>query len=85
MRVAFLMRCTVCNEENYLTEKNKKNTPDRLEQMKFCPKRRKQTLHREKTEKEKQDRISILLFSCETSPHPGKIYLFSTSHCYTMG
>ena len=49
MRVTFLMRCTVCNEENYLTEKNKKNTPDRIEQMKFCPKCRKQTLHKEKT------------------------------------
>ena len=24
MRVTFLMRCTVCNEENYLTEKIKK-------------------------------------------------------------
>jgi len=24
MRVTFLMRCTVCNEENYLTEKNKR-------------------------------------------------------------
>lgn len=50
MRVTFLMRCTVCNEENYLTEKIK-NTPDRLEQMKFCPKCRKQTLHREKTKR----------------------------------
>lgn len=51
MRVTFLMRCTVCNEENYLTEKNKKNSPDRLEQKKYCPKCRKQTLHREKTKR----------------------------------
>ncbi|MGI6709928.1 MAG: 50S ribosomal protein L33 [Bacilli bacterium] len=51
MRVTFLMRCTVCGEENYLTEKNKKTTPDRLEQNKFCPKCRKQTLHKEKTKK----------------------------------
>lgn len=51
MRVTFLMKCTVCGEENYLTEKNKKNTPDRLEQTKFCPKCRKQTLHKEKNKK----------------------------------
>ena len=50
MRLTFLMRCTVCNSENYLTQKNKKN-PDRLEMMKFCPKCRKQTLHKEKTKK----------------------------------
>lgn len=51
MRLTFLMRCTVCNSENYLTQKNKKNDPDRLEMMKFCPKCRKQTLHKEKTKK----------------------------------
>jgi len=51
MRLTFLMRCTVCGDENYLTEKNKKNTPDRLEQKKFCPKCKKQTLHREKTKR----------------------------------
>jgi len=51
MRVTFLMRCSVCNMENYLTEKNKKNTPDRIEQMKYCPKCRKQTLHKEKTKR----------------------------------
>ena len=51
MRVTFLMKCTVCGEENYLTEKNKKNDPDRLEMMKYCPRCKKQTLHKEKTKK----------------------------------
>ena len=51
MRVTFLMKCTVCGEENYLTEKNKKNDPERIEIKKFCPKCRKQTLHKEKTKK----------------------------------
>lgn len=51
MRTTFLLRCSVCNSENYLTEKNKKNTPDRIEMMKFCQKCRKQTLHKEKTKK----------------------------------
>ena len=52
MRVTFLLKCSECGEENYLTEKNKKNDPDRLEVMKYCPRCRKQTLHKEKTKKE---------------------------------
>ena len=51
MRVTFLMKCSECGEENYLTEKNKKNTTERIEIMKFCPKCGKQTLHKEKTKK----------------------------------
>ena len=51
MRVTFLLRCSVCKNENYLTEKNKKNDPDRIEVMKYCPKCKKQTLHQEKTKK----------------------------------
>lgn len=51
MRVTFLMKCTVCGEENYLTEKNKKNTTERLEMKKFCPVCRKSTPHKEKSKK----------------------------------
>ena len=51
MRVTFLMKCTECGNENYLTEKEKKNNPDRLELKKFCPKCRKMTVHKEKTKK----------------------------------
>jgi len=51
MRETIILRCTVCNEENYLTEKNKKKTTERLELNKFCPRCRKQTLHREKTKR----------------------------------
>ena len=51
MRVTFLLKCSECGEENYLTEKNKKNDPDRLEVMKYCPRCRKQTLHKENTKK----------------------------------
>ena len=50
-RVTFILKCTECGEENYLTEKNKKTTTDRIELKKFCPKCRKQTLHKEKTKK----------------------------------
>jgi large subunit ribosomal protein L33 len=42
------LQCTICKEINYRTEKNKKNTPDRLELNKFCSRCGKQTLHREK-------------------------------------
>ena len=33
--------CTVCNEENYRTDKNVKTTTDRLTLNKYCPKCRK--------------------------------------------
>ncbi len=40
--------CTVCGEENYREEKNVRNTPDRLEIKKYCPKCGKHTTHKEK-------------------------------------
>ena len=40
--------CTECNEENYRTEKNIKNTTDRLEINKFCKRCGKHTTHKEK-------------------------------------
>ena len=40
--------CTECNEENDRTEKNIKNTTDRLEISKFCPRCGKHTVHKEK-------------------------------------
>ncbi len=39
--------CTETGLRNYTTTKNRKNHPDKLELMKFCPKLRKYTLHRE--------------------------------------
>lgn len=40
--------CSECREENYREQKNVKNTTDRLEMNKFCPKCRKHTVHKEK-------------------------------------
>ena len=51
MRINLLLKCTECGEENYLSEKNKRNTPDRLEQQKYCPRCTKATLHREEKTK----------------------------------
>ena len=33
MRVNITLECTSCKERNYLTNKNKRNNPDRLEKM----------------------------------------------------
>ena len=45
-RERITLACTECKEENYRTEKNKKNTPERLEIKKFCSKCRKETTHK---------------------------------------
>lgn len=47
MRVRVTLACTECNQRNYNTMKNKKNTPDRLEMNKYCKFCKKHTLHRE--------------------------------------
>ena len=38
IRPGITLACTVCKERNYITTKNRRNTPDRLELKKFCPK-----------------------------------------------
>ena len=47
-RGGIALQCTVCKEINYLTSKNKKNTPDRLELNRYCPKCRKTVTAKEK-------------------------------------
>jgi len=42
------MNCTECKAYTYHTEKNRRNSPDRVELKKFCPVDRKVTLFREK-------------------------------------
>jgi large subunit ribosomal protein L33 len=39
--------CTICKMQNYRTEKNVKNDPERLEIKKYCPKCNAHTLHKE--------------------------------------
>ena len=46
-RVKITLRCSECKQRNYVTKKNKKNTPDRLELNKYCPFCRKHTVHNE--------------------------------------
>ncbi len=41
--------CSVCKSQNYVTEKNKLNTSDKLTFRKYCKTCRKHTEHREKS------------------------------------
>lgn len=48
MREGVIYRCTVCGNENYIGDKNKKAHPDRQEINKYCPHCQKKTVHKEK-------------------------------------
>ena len=47
VRIKLLLECKECKRRNYATEKNKRNTPNKLELRKYCPWCRKHTVHRE--------------------------------------
>ncbi|SDB98224.1 LSU ribosomal protein L33P [Raineyella antarctica] len=47
IRPKITLACTDCKERNYITKKNRRNNPDRLEMSKFCPKCGHHTAHRE--------------------------------------
>lgn len=47
MRVNITLACTECGERNYISKKNKRNNPDRLELKKYCRRDNKMTTHRE--------------------------------------
>ncbi|MBP9691278.1 50S ribosomal protein L33 [Candidatus Woesebacteria bacterium] len=47
-RVQFGLVCTVCNNQNYVSEKSKINTQDALSFKKFCNTCKKVTDHKEK-------------------------------------
>ena len=46
VRPKITMACTVCKERNYITKKNRRNDPDRLELKKYCSRERKHTVHK---------------------------------------
>jgi len=48
MRENIILKCTVCGNENYIDDKNKKDHPDRVEFKKFCKHCNKITVHKEK-------------------------------------
>src|SRR5690625_2312697 len=47
IRPKITLACTVCKERNYITKKNRRNNPDRLDLMKHCPRCNAHTTHRE--------------------------------------
>jgi len=47
VRVVSTMACTVCQERNYTTSKNRRSDTKRLELKKYCPHCRVHTLHKE--------------------------------------
>ncbi|MDP1723039.1 MAG: 50S ribosomal protein L33 [Candidatus Gottesmanbacteria bacterium] len=46
-RIIAGLTCTVCKCQNYMTERSKLNTPEKLKLRKYCPKCRKHTEHKE--------------------------------------
>ena len=47
IRLKITLACQECKNRNYITRKNRRNDPDRLELMKYYPYDRKHTTHRE--------------------------------------
>ena len=44
VRPKITLACVECKERNYITKKNRRNDPDRMEMKKFCPRDRKHTV-----------------------------------------
>ncbi|MGO1590585.1 50S ribosomal protein L33 [Ancrocorticia sp.] len=47
VRPKITLACEVCKERNYITKKNRRNTPDRLNIKKYCSRCNASTVHRE--------------------------------------
>ena len=47
MRDLAILACGECKRRNYTTTRNKKTMSERLEKVKFCPRCRKRTTHKE--------------------------------------
>lgn len=47
VRPKITLACTECKDRNYITKKNRRNDPDRLELKKHCPNCNRHTAHRE--------------------------------------
>ena len=43
-----ILKCTVCGEENYITTRNKRSHPAKMEIKKYCHRCWEKTLHKEK-------------------------------------
>ncbi len=48
-RILISLVCSRCHSQNYITEKNKLNKPEKLTFKKYCRRCRQHTLHKEST------------------------------------
>jgi large subunit ribosomal protein L33 len=48
-RILIALVCKECKSQNYITEKNKVNNPDKMVFKKYCKRCKKKTEHKEKT------------------------------------
>lgn len=46
-RLKLALKCTVCKSTNYITSRNKLNTPEKLHPLKYCKRCRIKTEHKE--------------------------------------
>ncbi|OGG35096.1 50S ribosomal protein L33 [Candidatus Gottesmanbacteria bacterium RIFOXYB1_FULL_47_11] len=46
-RELFAFACTVCKNQNYISARNKVNTPEKISLKKYCRHCKKHTLHKE--------------------------------------
>ena len=46
-RINVGLQCTVCKRQNYLTERSKLNTPEKIKSNKYCANCKKHTEHKE--------------------------------------
>ena len=60
-RERITLACTVCKEQNYRTEKNKKNTTERLELKKYCSTCKKQHLIKKENNKEEKSCLILMI------------------------
>ena len=47
IRIVMTLACTECQERNYVSSKNRRNDPGRMELKKYCPRCQTHTVHRE--------------------------------------
>lgn len=48
MRDNITFKCSECGEENYISTRNKRKHPERMQVNKYCPRCMKKTVHKEK-------------------------------------
>ena len=56
VRPKITMACQECKNRNYITRKNRRNDPDRMDLKKFCPTCRSHTAHRDTREPVRKSR-----------------------------